>query len=134
MPEPLRDRFDRRPVLSAVPAFTGRVWDVVSEEVDLGEGGVVTRDFVDHTGAVAVLALDEEERVVLVQQYRHPVGAFEWELPAGLLDVDGEPAHLTAARELHEEADLTRRGVAPAARPLREPRWVQRGAAGVPRP
>ena len=43
---------------------------------------------------------------MLVQQYRHPVGAFEWELPAGLLDVDGEPAHLTAARELHEEADL----------------------------
>ena len=87
-------------------SFAGRVWDVVTEEVDLGDGGVVTRDFVEHTGAVAVLALDDEERVVLVQQYRHPVGAFEWELPAGLLDVDGEPAHLTAARELHEEADL----------------------------
>ena len=103
---PLRDRLDPRPVLSAVRPFRGRVWDVVSEEVDLGEGGVVTRDFVDHTGAVAVLALDDDDRVVLVQQYRHPVGAFEWELPAGLLDVDGEPAHLTAARELLEEADL----------------------------
>ena len=75
MPEPLRDRLDPRPVLSTVRSFEGRVWDVVSEEVDLGEGGVVTRDFVDHTGAVAILALDEEERVVLVQQYRHPVGA-----------------------------------------------------------
>lgn len=107
MPEPLRDRLDRRPVLSAVRSFTGRVWDVVTEEVDLGEGGVVHRDFVEHTGAVAILALDKRERVVLVQQYRHPVGAFEWELPAGLLDVDGEPAHLTAARELLEEADLT---------------------------
>lgn len=106
MPEPLRDRVDPRPVLSAVRSFEGRVWDVVTEEVDLGEGGIVTRDFVEHTGAVAVLALDEQERVVLVQQYRHPVGAFEWELPAGLLDVDGEPAHLTAARELLEEADL----------------------------
>ena len=106
MPEPLRDRLDPRPVLSSVRSFAGRVWDVVTEEVDLGDGGVVTRDFVEHTGAVAVLALDDEERVVLVQQYRHPVGAFEWELPAGLLDVDGEPAHLTAARELHEEADL----------------------------
>lgn len=106
MPEPLRDRLEPRPVRSAVRSFEGRVWDVVTEEVDLGDGGVVTRDFVDHTGAVAVLALDEHERVVLVQQYRHPVGAFEWELPAGLLDVDGEPAHLTAARELHEEADL----------------------------
>ena len=104
--EPLRDRLERRPVLSSEVSFGGRVWDVVSEQVDLGDGGVVTRDFVDHTGAVAVLALDEDERVVLVQQYRHPVGAFEWELPAGLLDVDGEPAHLTAARELREEADL----------------------------
>ena len=106
MPEPLRDRFDPRPVRSAVRSFRGRVWDVVTEEVDLGEGGVVHRDFVDHTGAVAVLALDDQDRVVLVQQYRHPVGTFEWELPAGLLDVDGEPAHLTAARELLEEADL----------------------------
>ena len=108
MPEPLRDRLEpRRPVLVRPSGpFAGRVWDVVTEEVDLGEGGVVTRDFVDHTGAVAVLALDDEDRVVLVQQYRHPVGAFEWELPAGLLDVDGEPAHLTAARELLEEADL----------------------------
>ena len=106
MPEPLHDRLDPRPVLSAARSFEGRVWDVVTEEVDLGEGGVVHRDFVDHTGAVAVLALDDQDRVVLVQQYRHPVGAFEWELPAGLLDVDGEPAHLTAARELLEEADL----------------------------
>jgi ADP-ribose pyrophosphatase len=106
MPEPLRDRLERRPVLSSELVFDGRVWDVRSERVDLGEGGVVTRDFVDHTGAVAVLALDESDRVVLVQQYRHPVAAFEWELPAGLLDVDGEPAHLTAVRELYEEADL----------------------------
>ena len=106
MPEPLRDRLERRPVLSSELAFAGRVWDVRSEHVDLGEGGVVVRDFVDHTGAVAVLAVDDEDRAVLVQQYRHPVGAFEWELPAGLLDVDGEPALLSAARELHEEADL----------------------------
>ena len=105
-PGPLRDRLDPQPVRSVDRPFRGRVWDVVSEEVDLGEGGVVTRDFVDHTGAVAVLALDDDDRVVLVQQYRHPVGAFEWELPAGLLDVDGEPAHLTAPRELLEEADL----------------------------
>ena len=106
MPEPLRDRLERLPVLSSDLVFDGRVWDVRSERVDLGEGGVVARDFVDHTGAVAVLALDEADRAVLVQQYRHPVAAFEWELPAGLLDVDGEPPHVTAARELHEEADL----------------------------
>ena len=104
---PLRDLVDPRPVLQSDLSFEGRVWDVRSEHVDLGEAGVVVRDFVDHTGAVAVLALDDEERVVLVQQYRHPVGAFEWELPAGLQDVAEEPPHVTAARELAEEADLT---------------------------
>ena len=134
MPEPLRDRLDPRPVLSSVRSFAGRVWDVVTEEVDLGEGGVVTRDFVDHTGAVAVLALDDEDRVVLVQQYRHPVGAFEWELPAGLLDVDGEPAHLTAARELHEEADLVAGEWHLLLDHYASPGGVERGAAGLPRP
>jgi 8-oxo-dGTP pyrophosphatase MutT (NUDIX family) len=103
---PLQDRLDPRPVRSCERSFTGHVWNVVTEDVDLGEGGVVSRDFVDHTGAVAVLALDDQDRVVLVLQYRHPVGAFEWELPAGLLDVAGEPPALTAARELMEEADL----------------------------
>jgi 8-oxo-dGTP pyrophosphatase MutT (NUDIX family) len=105
--EPLRDRLERRPVLESTLAFEGRVWDVRRERVDLGRAGVVTRDFVDHTGAVAVLALDEHDRAVVIQQYRHPVGAFDWEIPAGLLDVDGEPPEVTAARELHEEADLT---------------------------
>lgn len=106
MPDPLGDAPGAKPVLSSERVFEGRVWDVRSEEVDLGEAGVVCRDFVDHTGAVAILALDEEDRVVLVQQYRHPVRASEWELPAGLLDVVGEPPHLSAARELLEETDL----------------------------
>ena len=106
MPEALRDRLDPRPVVSSEVVLDGLVWDIRRERVDLGEAGVVTRDFLDHTGAVAGLALDEEERVVVVQQYRHPVGAFEWELPAGLLDVDGEPPQLTAVRELREETDL----------------------------
>ncbi len=104
--EPLADRLERRPVLESTVSFRGKVWDVRTDRVDLGEAGVVTRDWVEHTGAVAVLALDEDDRAVVIQQYRHPVGAFDWEIPAGLLDVDGEPAHLTAARELHEEADL----------------------------
>ncbi|HET8766499.1 NUDIX hydrolase [Phycicoccus sp. M110.8] len=85
----------------------GLVWDVVRDRVDLGEAGEVTREYVRHPGAVAVAALDEQGRICLIQQYRHPVRAFEWEIPAGLLDVDGEPPHRAAARELHEEADLT---------------------------
>lgn len=93
-------------MLESTLSFEGRVWDVRTDRVNLGEAGVVTRDYVDHTGAVAVLALDDDDRAVVIQQYRHPVAAYDWEVPAGLLDVDGEPPHLTAARELHEEADL----------------------------
>ena len=80
------------------------------ERVDLGAGGVVTRDFVTHPGAVAVLALrelDGVDHVLMIRQYRHASGGHVWELPAGLLDVDGEPPWEAAARELAEEVDLT---------------------------
>lgn len=106
----LADRLERRPVLSTEVAFQGMVWDVRRDTVDLGEAGTVRREYVDHPGAVAVLALrklNDRDQVLLIQQYRHPVGAFEWELPAGLLDVAGESPWLGAARELHEEADLS---------------------------
>jgi ADP-ribose pyrophosphatase len=84
----------------------GMVWDVVRETVDLGDAGEVTREFVRHPGAVSVVAVAVKNRVAMVQQYRHPVRALEWEVPAGLLDVDGEDPWVAAARELHEEADL----------------------------
>ncbi|NNM44699.1 NUDIX domain-containing protein [Knoellia koreensis] len=106
MSEELADRFEARPVLSSEVAMEGLVWDVVRDRVDLGEAGEVTREYVRHTGAVAVLALDDDGRACLIQQYRHPVRAFEWEIPAGLLDVAGESPWLAAARELMEEADL----------------------------
>ncbi|HEX7538195.1 MAG TPA: NUDIX hydrolase [Dermatophilaceae bacterium] len=105
----LTDRLDRLPVLDSAVVFEGRVWDVRRDTVDLGEAGQVRREYVDHPGAVSIVALrqvDSRDQVLLIQQYRHPVGAFEWELPAGLLDVAGEPPWLGAARELHEEADL----------------------------
>ena len=69
-------------------------------------GKVVTRDVVEHFGAVAVVALDDAGNIPMVYQYRHAFGRRLWELPAGLLDVHGEAAHLTAARELREEAGL----------------------------
>lgn len=65
------------------------------------------RVVVQPRGAVAVLALDEDDRVLLVEQYRHPVGARLLELPAGTLDVDGESAQAAAERELAEEGDVT---------------------------
>lgn len=105
----LRDEPGRRPVLRSEVVYDGAVWDVRRDRVDLGEGGVVARDWVEHTGAVAVLAVREdrgEAEILVVRQYRHPVGAEDWELPAGLCDVPGEAPVVTAARELAEEADL----------------------------
>ena len=104
--EELVDRLEQRPVEHSETVFEGMVWDVVRDTVDLGEGGTVRREYIQHPGAVGVVALDDRGRVLLIQQYRHPVGTFEWELPAGLLDVAGEPPWQAAARELHEEADL----------------------------
>lgn len=97
----------QRPVLSTEERFRGKVWDVASDEVDLGDDRVVTRDFIRHTGAVVIMALNERGEVYLVHQYRHPVGAECWEPPAGLLDAAGESPVEAAKRELHEEADLT---------------------------
>jgi 8-oxo-dGDP phosphatase len=104
--EPLADVFAPRPVSRSETAFDGMVWNVVRDTVDLGEGGVVQRESVQHPGAVAVLALREDGCVLVLRQYRHPVGMDLWELPAGLLDVDGEPPLDAACRELAEEADL----------------------------
>jgi 8-oxo-dGTP pyrophosphatase MutT (NUDIX family) len=65
------------------------------------------RDVVVHPGAVAVLALDDADRVLMIRQYRHPVGRLLWEIPAGLRDVPGENPWVTARRELMEEASYT---------------------------
>lgn len=84
----------------------GMIWDVVRDTVDLGDAGTVRREYVRHPGAVSVIALDDDDRVLLLRQYRHPVGQELWEPPAGLLDVPGESLQAAAARELAEEADL----------------------------
>ena len=106
MSEPLADRVDPAPVLDRTVRFEGLVWDVITESFVLPGVGELRRDFVDHPGAVAVLAMDPQERVLLIQQYRHPIGTYEWEIPAGLRDVDGEDERVCAEREVAEEADL----------------------------
>ena len=93
-------------VRSSSTVHHGMVWDVRRDEVDLGDGQTVTREVVDHTGAVGVVVLDAEDRVLLLRQYRHPVRSYLWEPPAGLLDVAGEDPLVAVARELAEEADL----------------------------
>ena len=83
----------------------GMVWDLVSDTFEFN-GVELTREYVDHNGAVAVLAFNEKEELLLMKQYRRPVGKFLMELPAGLLDVPGESLLDCAKRELAEEAGL----------------------------
>ncbi len=93
-------------VLDRETVYEGRIISLYRERVSMPGGGDSVRDIVRHPGAVAVVALDDEDRVVLVRQYRHPVREHLWELPAGLRDAEGEPPAETARRELAEEALL----------------------------
>lgn len=96
-----------RRLLSTEKVYEGRIWDVVSDSFQLSETGeALTRDYIDHPGAVAVLPMNTAGEVLLIRQYRHPVGMDLWEIPAGLLDIEGEDFVVGAARELAEEADL----------------------------
>ncbi len=105
-PTALADEIVHNTVRSSEALVHGRVWDVRREAVELGDGQTVVRDYVVHPGAVGVLALDDHDRVLLVRQYRHPVGMALWEPVAGLLDVADESPRDGAARELVEEAGL----------------------------
>jgi 8-oxo-dGDP phosphatase len=99
---PVADSGDPLPVVDRFVRFEGHVWSIVSEDVDFGTS-VARRDVLVHPGAVAVIALDDEDRVLLIRQYRHPVGRWLFEPPAGLLDEPDEPPWRTAERELAEE-------------------------------
>jgi 8-oxo-dGDP phosphatase len=86
--------------------YTGKIFALRADEVRMPGGKTARREVVEHFGAVAIAAVDDDGNIVLIYQYRHPLGRRLWELPAGLLDVDGEPPHVTAARELEEEVGL----------------------------
>ncbi|TFV67159.1 NUDIX hydrolase, partial [Blastococcus sp. CT_GayMR20] len=93
-------------VLGSETVYDGRVISLRRDTVAMPGGGDSVREVVTHRGAVAIVALDDEDRVLLLRQYRHPFGRHLWELPAGLRDADGEPPLETAKRELAEEALL----------------------------
>ena len=103
MPESASHEFR---LLASEEVYTGRVISLRRDTVAMPGGGDSVREVVRHPGAVAVVALDDEGRVLLLRQYRHAVGGYLWELPAGLRDADGEPPLETAKRELAEEAEL----------------------------
>jgi 8-oxo-dGTP pyrophosphatase MutT (NUDIX family) len=89
--------------------YDGKMITVHRDTLRQADGGTAVREVVDHADSVAVVVLDPQGRVLLVRQYRHPVGEHLWELPAGLLDQPGEPALDAAQRELAEEAGTAAR-------------------------
>lgn len=91
---------------SSVNAFEGKIIRVRTDQVVMPSGDASQRDVIEHPGAVGIVAMNAEGKVMMIKQYRHPVGQAIWEIPAGLLDVDGEQALVTAQRELAEEAGL----------------------------
>jgi 8-oxo-dGDP phosphatase len=100
----IRDVAERWPVTESSVLAAGAVATLRRDLVKMPDGAQVSRDVVEHPGAVAVVAIDDADRVLLIRQYRHPAAAMLWEVPAGLRDVAGEALLATAQRELLEEA------------------------------
>ncbi|MSY62708.1 MAG: NUDIX domain-containing protein, partial [Actinobacteria bacterium] len=90
--------------ISLEQAFIGKIWNVVRKTFNF-QDEVLVREFIAHRGAVAVLALNEKDEVLLIKQYRAPVNEYLYEMPAGLRDHDGEDDLVAAKRELAEETD-----------------------------
>ncbi|WP_406307802.1 NUDIX domain-containing protein [Streptomyces griseoaurantiacus] len=102
----IKDAAEEREIRGTETPFRGKKTSVRTDEVVMPDGSVARRDYQVHPGSVAVLALDEEDRVLVLRQYRHPVRQKLWEIPAGLLDVPGENPLHAAQRELFEEAHV----------------------------
>mgnify|MGYP001714363883 FL=1 len=98
-------------LVSSQTVFEGKVFDIQRDELTLAHSQQpIVREYMGHPGAVVIVALrgdDGDEEILLERQYRHPVRAKLWEVPAGLLDIPGEDPLIGAQRELAEEADLT---------------------------
>ncbi|MEY2247655.1 NUDIX domain-containing protein [Streptomyces sp. SAS_267] len=102
----IKDTPEEWEVRATETPFKGNKTSVRTDDVVMPGGSVVRRDYQVHPGSVAVLALDDEDRVLVLRQYRHPVRHKLWEIPAGLLDIPGENPLHAAQRELYEEAHV----------------------------
>jgi ADP-ribose pyrophosphatase len=103
MADRLQDQAERWPVAESEQLAKGYLLGVRRDLVTMPDGSAAPREVIEHPGAVAILALDDADRVLLIRQYRHPTAALLWEIPAGLRDVSGEATSATAERELLEE-------------------------------
>jgi ADP-ribose pyrophosphatase len=97
------------PVESSTVLARGKITSYVQDQVRTPDGELISREYLEHPGAVGVIALDDHDRVALVRQYRHPVRHRLIEPPAGLLDVGGEDYLQAIQRELAEEVGLEAR-------------------------
>lgn len=102
----LRDTPEQWPIEATEQLAAGRITTYVRDRVRMVDGTVANREYTRHPGAVAVLVLDEQDRLLTLRQYRHPVRLVMVELPAGLLDKPGEHPLEAAKRELLEETHL----------------------------
>ncbi|MZD08060.1 NUDIX domain-containing protein [Streptomyces sp. SID5785] len=102
----IKDTAEEWEVRATETPFVGNKTSVRTDDVVMPDGSVARRDYQVHPGSVAVLALDEQDRVLVLKQYRHPVHMKLWEIPAGLLDIPGENPLHAAQRELYEEAHV----------------------------
>ena len=133
-PVPLRDTPERWPVLSSAVQARGPIVTLRTDRVQMPDHEAADRQVVEHPGAVAIVALDEAGRVLMIRQYRHPVARRLWELPAGLRDVSGEPPLITAERELLEETGYRAGELADTDRLLLVAGHQHRVHPGVPGP
>lgn len=99
----MEDTAESWPVVSATEQLENWLVTVRTEKVRMPDNQSAERTIVTHPGAVAILALDDAGRALMIRQYRHPVRRLLWEIPAGLRDKEGEPPLRTAQRELMEE-------------------------------
>ena len=92
--------------ISSEQVYDGVLLDVRRDEVELPDGETAPREWIKHVGAAAVVPVDDEDRVVLLRQYRFAPGREFWEVPAGKMDEEGEDPIDVAQRELAEEAGV----------------------------
>lgn len=86
--------------------YEGRIINLRVEDVELPNGKQSKRELIDHPGAVAVIAMTKDNKILAVRQYRKALGKSIVEIPAGKLEVGEEP-EITAVRELEEETGYT---------------------------